>query len=374
VGWRGGLGYPRRPSSPSRGASISPSPLPPPKTALVTGTCALVSGATGFFGGHLAAALAAAGYRVRALARSTSDVRRLQALGVEIVRGDLDDPASLRRAAEGQRLVFHTAGKVSDWGARADFFRANVDGTANVIAACRQAGVERLVHLSSLTVLGLPRHGELVDEATPYGADVRDHYSASKLAGEKLARAANGEGLAVTVIRPGVIWGPGDTVILPRFAALLRRRAMVITDGGRNLIALSHVANLAAGVRLAAETAAAAGQIYHLTDGEELTARDAIEAIAETIGTPPPRASLPYWLVLGAATAVELGAKLLRSERPPPITRYGVRLISCDCRYDLGKARRELGYAPKVTFREGVRALKDTPALTPVGFAAHGGR
>jgi len=337
---------------------------PPDRTALVTGTSALVSGATGFLGGHLAAALVARGYRVRALARTTSDVRGLVALGVEIVHGDLGDPASLRRAAEGQRLVFHTAGKVSDWGPREEFFRANVEGTANVVAACRAAGVGRLLHVSSLTVLGLPRGGETVDESSPYGAHVRDPYSASKIEGERLARAAHGQGgLAVTVVRPGVIWGPGDTTIIPRFAALLRRGAFVYTDGGRNLVGMSHVANLSDGAILAAESPVAAGQVYHLTDGEELTAHDAVTALAAAIGVPAPRLSLPYWAVLGIAGVLEVAAWAVRSRRPPAMTRYGVRLVSCHCRYDLAKARRELGYAPRVSFRQGIAELATDPSL-----------
>jgi nucleoside-diphosphate-sugar epimerase len=287
----------------------------------------------------------------------------LEAQGIEVVRGTLEDPASLRRAAEGQRLVFHTAGKVTDWGPRAEFFRANVDGTANVVAACREAEVERLVHLSSLTVLGLPRDGRIVDEATPYGTSLPDAYSASKRAGEELVRAAHGTGLAVTVVRPGVIWGPGDTTILPRFAALLRRGAMVLPGGGRNLVGMSHIENLAAGVILAAEAQAAAGRVYHVTDGEELTAREVLEAIAATIGAPPPRRSLPVGLVLAAAGLLEIAARAVGRRRPPPITRYGVRLVSCHCRYDLSRARRELGYAPRVAFRDGVRQLAGDPAV-----------
>jgi nucleoside-diphosphate-sugar epimerase len=334
------------------------------KTALVTGTSALVSGATGFFGGHLAAALVDRGYRVRALARISSDVRRLVKLGVEIVHGDLEDLDSLCRAAEGQRLVFHTAGKVSDWGARRDFFRANESGTRNVVTACQRSGVERLLHVSSLTVLGLPRDGRTVDERSPYGRHVRDAYSASKIAGEQVARAAHGVGgLAVTVVRPGVIWGPGDTTIIPRFAALLRRGVMIYTSGGRNLIGLSHVDNLAAGVLLAAETPAAAGEVYHVTDGEELTARQAIGELAHAMGTPAPWLSLPYSVVYGLAALLELPARALRQERPPAMTRYGVRLVSCHCHYDLAKARRDLGYAPAVSFRQGIAELAHDPAL-----------
>jgi len=349
-----------------------------PKTALVTGASALVSGATGFLGGHLAALLVAKGYQVRALARTTSDLGKLTALGVEVVPGDLGDRESLCRAAAGQRLVFHTAGKVADWGPPDAFFQANEIGVANMIAACQQAGVERLIHTSSLTVLGLPRHGKLIDESSPYGTDVRDPYSVSKIAGEKLMRAAHGHmGLGVTIVRPGVIWGPGDITIIPRFAALLRRGRMVLTNGGRNLIALSHVDNLATGMLLAAETEAAAGEIYHITDGEELTARTALHALAEALGTQPPHRSLPFWALYAVGATLEGVATICGRTKPPAITRYGVRLASCHCRYDLHKAQRELGYIPHVTFREGIRALAQDPsfgrgATVHPGESSHG--
>jgi len=326
-------------------------------TALVTGTRALVSGATGFLGGQLAQVLHREGCRVRILVHKRRRIDHLTAMVVEAVEGDLLDPASLVRATEGQRIVFHTAGRVTDWGPREEYFQFNAQGTANVIAACRETGVERLVHMSSLTVLGLPRTGELITEETPY-ADVRDPYSASKQAGERLVREAHGGGgLSTTVIRCGVIWGPGDITILPRIAALLRRRALPWIDHGRNLIGLSHVENLSRGCILAAESPVAGGQVYHLTDGEEITARQAIEAIAGAMGAPPPRVSLPFWAVYGTAALVEAAARLAGRQTPPPVTRYAVRLVACDCRYDIGKARRELGYRPLVTFREGIAGL-----------------
>ncbi len=327
-------------------------------TALVTGVSALVSGATGFLGGRLAVALKDHGYAVRALARSRSDVSRLAALGIEIVIGDLADEDSLSRAARGQQLVFHTAGKVGDWGAAADFRKANIEGTAHVIAACRRSCVRRLVHMSSLTVLGLLRNGTRVDEETPMAARAADPYTASKIAGEELVRRANGmDGLETVVVRPGVIWGPGDTIFLPRFAALLRRGRMVLVDGGRNRIGLSHVENLAQGMLLAAAAPATAGQVYHLTDGEEITAAEAFRLLAEALGVPPPRRSLPFAVAYAAASLMEAWAKLRRQATPPAFTRYGVRLVASDNRYDIGKARRELGYRPAITFRQGVAAL-----------------
>jgi nucleoside-diphosphate-sugar epimerase len=327
-------------------------------TALLTGVSALVSGATGFLGGCLAVALKEQGYVVRALARPTSDVSRLAARGIEIVMGDLDDEDSLARAAAGQQLVFHTAGRVSDWGAAEEFRKINVDGTAHVITACRRNRVRRLVHVSSLTVLGLPRNGMVVGEKTPRVARAADPYTASKIAGEELVCRANGmDGLETVVVRPGVIWGPGDTTFLPRFAALLRRGRMVLVDGGRNRVALSHVENLVQGMLLAAAVPAAAGQVYHLTDGEEITAAEAFCLLAEVLGVLPPRHSLPFAVAYAAASLMEAWAGLRRQASPPSFTRYGVRLVASDCRYDIGKARRELGYRPAITFRQGVTAL-----------------
>ena len=169
---------------------------------------ALVTGASGFLGSSLVAALCAHGVRVRALVRPTSKLRRLSGLGAEIVRGDVCDLASLREAARGQQIVFHAAAKVPDWGPRREFFRVNLQGTRNVVAACQDASVGRLVHVSSMTVLGLPRRGAAVDEQSPYDPSPHDAYTASKIQAERLVLEANGQrGLSTVAIRPGAIWG-----------------------------------------------------------------------------------------------------------------------------------------------------------------------
>lgn len=319
----------------------------------------LVTGATGFVGGRLAGALAAEGCRVRALTRRATGFEALAASGVEVVRGDLADPTSLVRAAEGASLVFHAAGRVSDWGPRQAFLAANVEGTRNLVGACREAGVARLVHLSSLTVLGLPRDGRVVSEETPPARPARgDFYTESKLEGERLVREAHGiGGLETTVVRPGAIWGPGDPNVVPRIVRLLRRGAMPYVGGGRNLVGLVHVENLVRGLLLAGSLPAAAGEVFHLTDGEEITAREAIDGIADALAVARPRLSLPFPVVLAVAALVEGTARALRIHRPPPLTRYGARFVACHARYDLSRARRELGYAPAVSFREGVAEL-----------------
>jgi nucleoside-diphosphate-sugar epimerase len=258
----------------------------------------------------------------------------------------------------GQQLVFHTAGKVSDWGSCREFWQANVEGTANVISACREAGVQRLIHVSSLTVLGLPRSGKRVDENTPLADAIRDFYTISKIAGEKLVQAAHGHGgLETVVIRPGVIWGPGDTVVFPRLASLLRRGQLFFIGKGNNQLGLSHVENLSQGIILAALAPVAAGQIYHLTDNEEVTARDLFCALAAILGVSPPRFSLPFPVAYFLAALLEWTARLRNAAPPPALTRYGVRLVACDSRYDISKAQNEIGYRPLLTFSQGINTL-----------------
>ena len=213
-----------------------------------------------------------------------------------------------------------------------------------------------MVHVSSLTVLGLPRDGRVVDEST-LPAPAGDAYSESKLAAERVAADWRGRGLEVTVVRPGGIWGPGDTTLLPRVEALLARGLMPRPGDGGNHLGLAHVANVVDALLLAGSVDAAVGQTYHITDGEAITAREVLGALAAALGVPAPRFGLPVPVLDAVGALCELGGRLLGLRAPPPVTRYGVRLLACDCRYDIGKARRELGYAPRVSFHQGLREL-----------------
>ena len=159
------------------------------------------------------------------------------------------------------------------------------------------------------------------------------------------------------MVRPGAIWGPGDPNVIPRLLRLLESGRMPLIGGGHNLLGLSHVTNLAAGIALAVAAPAARGQIYHLTDGEEITAKQALTMLAEAMGLAPPRRSLPYPVVLAAAALVEGTARLMRRASAPRLTRYGVRFVACHCRYDTTKARRERGWRPEMTFADGIREL-----------------
>ena len=198
----------------------------------------------------------------------------------------------------------------------------------------------------------------MADETTPPTDAPGDAYTASRLSGEQIVRDAHGEGgLDTVVVRCGLIWGAGEPTILPRVLALLRRGRMVYPGGGRNHLGLAHVDNLVEGVTLAATVPAAAGGLFHVTDGEDVTCREVLDAIAGALGVPPPRRSVPFPVVYAVAALLEGLWKAARSATPPPITRYGARLLACDCRYDIGRARRELGYRPSVKFLDEVGSL-----------------
>jgi nucleoside-diphosphate-sugar epimerase len=321
---------------------------------LVTSADPVRSGPAGLLGLRLAADLAERGRRAAVLGGPARDLPP----GIELVPGDVADLRSLRGATAGREAVLHTAGLLADWGDEEEFLRVNVEGTRRVLAACREGGVRRLVHLSSLTVLGFPRDGAAVDETAPVAARTPDAYTRSRIAAEELVRQAHGrDGLETVVVRSGLIWGPGERTVLPRMLRLLREGRMILVDGGCNLVALSHVANLAAGMLQALEAPQAAGEVFHLTDGEEVSFREVVEALAAAAGLPPPRRSLPFPVVWSLAFLAEAAARIPGRPGPPPLTRYGVRMAASHGRYRIDKARRMLGYRPLVGLREGMARL-----------------
>ena len=178
---------------------------------------ALVTGGGGFLGGAIVRLLVARGDSVQSLARGAYSWQK--ALGVETFVGDLADPGVVARAAEGCDVVFHVAAKAGIWGPVADYQRANVEGTRNVVAACRSRGVGRLVYTSSPSVVFNGQDMENIDESAPYPTHHDAAYPATKAEAERLALAANDADLAVVALRPHLIWGPGDNPLVPRILA-----------------------------------------------------------------------------------------------------------------------------------------------------------
>jgi nucleoside-diphosphate-sugar epimerase len=306
---------------------------------------AFVTGGSGFIGGALIERLRSEGWDVRALARSDSAADKVRQRGAQPVPGDLEQEAMLRAGAEGAELAFHAAAKVEDWGDPAEFERLNVQGTANVIAACREAGVRRLVHVGTEAALMAGDPLVRVNEETPLRPDSPVLYPSTKAKAEQLVRAANGDGLETVVIRPRFVWGRGDTTLLPALVELVRSGRFRWIGGGGQLTDTTHVDNTVEGLWLGA-TKAPAGSVYFVTDGEPVVFREFVSRMLETQGVEPPTGTLPTGAASLAASASEGLWRLLRRQTRPPVTKFSVWVSSQECTIDIGRAERELGYRP----------------------------
>jgi nucleoside-diphosphate-sugar epimerase len=317
---------------------------------------AFVTGGSGFIGGVLIERLRAEGWDVRALARSDAAAEKVRSRGAEPAAGDIEDPATLRAAAEGTDVAFHAAAKLGDWGHPDEFERLNVKGTENVIAACRDAGVRRLVHVGTEAALMAGEPLVNVNEEAPLRPDSPVLYSATKAEAEQRVRAANGDGLETVVIRPRFVWGKGDTTLLPTMVEMVRAGRFRWVGGGRHLTATTHVDNTVEGLWLGA-TKAPAGGVYFVTDGEPVVFRDFVSRMVGTQGVTIPDKSVPPAVAGAAAGAIEPLWRALRRPGPPPITRFAVWVSSQECTIDISRAERDLGYRPVRTRDEGLEAL-----------------
>lgn len=329
-----------------------------------------VTGGSGFVGRNLIAALRARGDDVRALARSDGAMAAVRAAGAEPVRGDLDDVEAMARGMDGVAVVFHAAADVAQFGDRRRIAHINVGGTERVIAAARAAGVARLVHVSTEAVLvGGPRMVR-ADESWPRPARPIGVYPATKGLAEQRVLAANSPTLTTVIARPRFIWGAGDTSVMPVLVETVRAGRFRWIGGGRHLTSTCHVKNVCAGLIACAERGRG-GEIYFLTDGEDVEVRGFLTQLLETQGVTPGDGALPLWTARAAAWTAEAVWRLFGIRGEPPVTRSAVRLIGEEVTVDDTKARRELGYAPVITRAAGLaeltalRAAPAAPAAAP---------
>jgi dihydroflavonol-4-reductase len=318
----------------------------------------LVTGATGFTGGHLARYLAGRGQQVWALVRAGSDAaarQQLQAAGVELVEGSLEDRESLARACAGVDVVYHIAAIYRQAGLPDEAYRAiNADAVGAVIDAAARGGARRVVHCSTVGVHGDVDHPPANEDAPLKPGDV---YQQTKLEGEARAReAARAAGIEVVIARPTGIYGPGDRRLLKLFRGVARRRFITLGDG-RIYYHLTYIDDLVEGFRLCGEVPAAAGRTYILAGGEVTTLDELIGIIADEAGVARPRLRLPvlpFWLAGAACEAICAPLKI-----EPPIYRRRVDFFTKSRAFDISRARAELGYDPQVTIRDGVRRTLD---------------
>jgi len=312
----------------------------------------LVTGASGMLGRATARALAARGDEVTVLQR------RPAGLPVREVLGDVADADVVDRAAAGQDAVLHLAAKVDVTGPWAEYARANIDGTATVVAACRRAGVGRLVHVSSPSVAhgGSALVGVGAAPADPERA--RGSYSRSKAVAERAALAADSAALAVLVVRPHLVWGPGDTQLVERIVERARAGRLPVIGSGAALIDTTFVDNAADALVAAVDTCGPVhGEALVVSNGEPRPVAEVIGRLCRAAGVPGPRRRVPFPVAWMAGAAVEGVWAATRRRDTPPLTRFLAEQLATAHWFDQRRTRAALGWSPRVGLDEGFDRL-----------------
>jgi 2-alkyl-3-oxoalkanoate reductase len=316
----------------------------------------LVTGASGMLGRATATALARRGDEVTVLQR------RPAGLPVREVLGDVADGACVARAVEGQDAVLHLAAKVDVTGRWAEYVRANIEGTRTVVDACRRAGVGRLVHVSSPSVAhgGAALVGVGAGPADPDRA--RGHYSRSKAVAEREALAADSADLAVLVVRPHLVWGPGDTQLVERIVERARTGRLPVIGSGAALIDTTYVDNAADALVAAVDACGAGSHRVHgealvVSNGEPRPVAEVIAQLCRAAGVPAPRRRVPFPVAWAAGAAVEAVWTATRRRATPPLTRFLAEQLATAHWFDQRRTRAALGWAPRVGLDEGFARL-----------------
>ena len=317
----------------------------------------LVTGAAGFLGSHLVDMLLERGDEVRAMVRPVENASRLRTLdGVEVVQGDLTDRDSLKRAVQGVQRVYHVAAKTGPWGLEKDYNAVNVWGVADLITAAMDAGVQRIVHTSSVTVYGHHLHGNITEDHPFHAED--NPYSRTKIAGEKLvADFVKERGAPVVVVRPAWIYGPRDTASFGRFVAMVESGKGFLIGSGNNIVPVVYVRDVAQGlIKAGIAGEEVIGKAYTIADDRRVTQAEYLNTIADFLEAPPVSRKLPYFALYSAGRTAELLWQAMgrRKSAPPPVTTYGVTLLGGNQEFSIEKARRELGYQPEYDVIRGV--------------------
>jgi nucleoside-diphosphate-sugar epimerase len=319
---------------------------------------ALVTGATGFVGGALARRLHRSGWQVIGLGRNAEAGKRLEAEGIAFFCCDLADAAAITAACREQEIVFHCAALSAPWGHEADFHIANVLGTQNILSGCREHGVGRLVHVSTPSLyFGLTgRMAERINvaEDAPLPPRPANAYVRTKWMAEQLVDQAYQEGLPVITLRPRAIFGPGDTTILPRLLDRLRRGRLLLIGDGKNLTDLTYIDNVVDALLLCAESPAATlGKKYNLSNGEPVLLWEMVRKLCAALGYTFPSRRLAFTAAYTLAWGMEMVYAHFPRYPEPPLTRYTVGVLAHSATLDIGAARRELGYRPRISMDEG---------------------
>lgn len=318
-----------------------------------------VTGGSGFVGRHLLLRLLADGHEVHALARSERSAAVVGTLGATAVRADLVDIHDVIEDLRGARVVVHLAAETRQWGRVADYERVNVTGTRRLLEAARQVRVPRFVHVSTEAVLSDGNPIRFVDESAPYPKRHAGDYARTKALAEQLVLAADSREMATVALRPRLVWGPGDTTVLPQIVQAVEGDRWAWVSGGHYLTSTCHVENLCEGVQLAARHGIG-GRAYFVTDGAPVEFRSFITRCAAEQGVTMPDRTISYARARAAAVVLDKGWRVLPLKGEPPVSAAALALGGHEITVNDGRARVELGYAPVISVDEGIAELSTT--------------
>jgi nucleoside-diphosphate-sugar epimerase len=320
---------------------------------------ALVTGGTGFLGGALTRRLHGMGWDVTALGRNPIRLNELEDEGIRPLRLDIEQKDELIAACKGQEIVFHCAAFPSPWGNYEKFYQANVIGTRNVVQACLENNVKRLVHVSTPSIYFDYNSRMEVKENDPLPNPI-SAYAATKLLAEEEVDKGFADGLAVVSIRPRALFGEGDTVIFPRLLSRLKSGGLPILGDGENIVDLTYIQNVVDALLLCAESPEnTLGKKYNISNGDPVKIWYLVSRICDELSLPRPARKISYKTANAAAIAIEFMYSLIPYSPEPPLTRLTVSMLAHSTTLDISAAKEELGYQPKVSVEEGVeRFLK----------------
>lgn len=324
----------------------------------------LVTGASGFIGGHVCEALCRSGARVRAMVRETSDTSHLRGLDLELCRAELGDAASLERACQGVDIVIHTAAAVGSFGEWAHFHETGVLGTERLIAAASRHGVARFVHISSIAVYGFRPHGRRLDEDAPFDRHPQgwNHYVREKVLSEDSVWAAHAAGkISATVLRPAVVIGARDRNAVPRMADLLRLPVSGLPGRPTNRFPVVTIEDCVDAIVRAARSEVAVGRAYNVSGARSVGLAEIYGLVARHAGLRAPGLYLPTAVVLPLTGALEAVWKWLGKAGEPIATRIAIVLSGYDYDIDCSRALRELGWRADGDYEAAIVAALAVP-------------
>lgn len=323
-------------------------------------TRVLVTGATGFLGRHTARRLAGMGWEVYAQGRNADVGRQLEQEGSVFLPGDLRDFERAKELCRGMDVVFHCAALSSPWGKYKEFYTSNVEATRHIVEGCKEHGVGRLIHISTPSLYSTRKERFAIRESDPLPGRPANAYAATKLIAERVVGEAAREGLTAFMLRPRAIFGPMDNALFPRLLAANDSKGVPLLDGGRASIDLTCVDNVIDAMLLCCEAPlSAAGRAYNISNGEPILFKELVTRLFALLELPLRTRNLPYAAADAVAAVMEGIHRLLPVLGEPLLTRYSAAALGVSQTLDISLAREQLGYHPRVTTDEGLRAFAE---------------